>query len=337
MSNILNHPKYGPRLKNQDAINYLRFGLPRVKTEHSRAEGNHFGMAAKYQNQHRQNDRLPHTFKEESGRSVINLRNVKRYSPSQSSRFQPMDTIPSGVYVDTKTRSPLPNNQQSAHHYQSHHSQLSHSSLQPVQLPGMRPLMQPTHLRLTSNALHQRGPSLTSESISCSEVEEFPPEMSNIRPQSSRTVNPIASRDLPDYSHHCSQPQRLYRSNPNLLDANDVIRNNQMTTSGPSIWTADQTVSELHAPSKRSRSELDMRRHSPLQVPPNLSSPVPSELEQSRLPHLLVRGLYFELDRTSNSRRVCGAQRQKLRLIDNVSFDIRAGEVLGILSTNGKF
>ncbi|CAG2100893.1 unnamed protein product [Medioppia subpectinata] len=39
VNNILNHPKYGPRFKNQDAYTYLRFGLPRVKTTQSEIGG----------------------------------------------------------------------------------------------------------------------------------------------------------------------------------------------------------------------------------------------------------------------------------------------------------
>lgn len=63
----------------------------------------------------------------------------------------------------------------------------------------------------------------------------------------------------------------------------------------------------------------------------------PNAANQPKFPHLIVRNLYFEIDRTSNSRRVCGAQRQKIRIIDNVSFEVKAGEMLAILATNGKF
>lgn len=53
-----------------------------------------------------------------------------------------------------------------------------------------------------------------------------------------------------------------------------------------------------------------------------------------KAPHLVVRGLYYEVDKTTTFRRFCGAQRQKLRVLDNVSFEVQAGEILAILATN---
>ncbi|KAI1292780.1 ATP-binding cassette sub-family G member 8 [Halotydeus destructor] len=51
-------------------------------------------------------------------------------------------------------------------------------------------------------------------------------------------------------------------------------------------------------------------------------------------PHLIVKNLFYELDKTTAFRRICGAQRQKLRILDNVNFEVRAGEILAIMATN---
>lgn len=53
-------------------------------------------------------------------------------------------------------------------------------------------------------------------------------------------------------------------------------------------------------------------------------------------PHLIIRNLYYEVDKTSTFRRFCGAQRQKLRVLDNISLEVRAGEILAIMATNGE-
>lgn len=53
-------------------------------------------------------------------------------------------------------------------------------------------------------------------------------------------------------------------------------------------------------------------------------------------PHLIVRNLYYELDKTSKFRIFCGAQRQKLRILDDISFEVKSGEIMAIMATNGK-
>lgn len=62
---------------------------------------------------------------------------------------------------------------------------------------------------------------------------------------------------------------------------------------------------------------------------------VASQSLSSKHPHLIIRNLYCEVDQTSKARRVCGAQRHKLRLLDNISFDVKSGEIFAILATNG--
>ena len=53
-------------------------------------------------------------------------------------------------------------------------------------------------------------------------------------------------------------------------------------------------------------------------------------------PHLIVRNLYYVLDKSSTWRRLCGVRRQKLKLLDNISFDVRAGEMLALMTTTGE-
>lgn len=52
-----------------------------------------------------------------------------------------------------------------------------------------------------------------------------------------------------------------------------------------------------------------------------------------RHPHLQVRELTYEVDMSSAWHTLCGGARTKLRLLDNLSFEARAGDILAIMST----
>lgn len=54
-------------------------------------------------------------------------------------------------------------------------------------------------------------------------------------------------------------------------------------------------------------------------------------------PHLVVKDLTYEVDKSGAWRRLCGMNRQKLRVFEDISFDVRAGELLAIITTTGKF
>lgn len=56
----------------------------------------------------------------------------------------------------------------------------------------------------------------------------------------------------------------------------------------------------------------------------------------SKHPHLQVRKLGFEIDRSPIWKRLCGLARVKQRLLEDLSFEARGGEILGILATKGK-
>ncbi|KAL3242488.1 hypothetical protein MRX96_021103 [Rhipicephalus microplus] len=51
-------------------------------------------------------------------------------------------------------------------------------------------------------------------------------------------------------------------------------------------------------------------------------------------PHLQVRDLTFELDRSSLGQRLCGGPRTKLLLLEGLSFEVRGGEILAIIATS---
>lgn len=53
-------------------------------------------------------------------------------------------------------------------------------------------------------------------------------------------------------------------------------------------------------------------------------------------PHLVVKDLMYEVDKSPIWRRVCGFSRQKLRILEEISFDVRSGELLAIMATSGK-
>ena len=54
-------------------------------------------------------------------------------------------------------------------------------------------------------------------------------------------------------------------------------------------------------------------------------------------PHLIANKLYHEFDSTSNCSILCGGARQKIRVLDNVSFEAKSGDILALIATNRKF
>ena len=53
-------------------------------------------------------------------------------------------------------------------------------------------------------------------------------------------------------------------------------------------------------------------------------------------PHLVVKDLLYEVDKSPVWRRLCGFSRQKLRMLEDISFDIRGGELMAVMATSGK-
>lgn len=67
----------------------------------------------------------------------------------------------------------------------------------------------------------------------------------------------------------------------------------------------------------------------------SMFSSVAPEITVSKHPHIQVRNLGFEIDRSPIWKRLCGLARVKQRVLDNLSFEVNGGEVLGIIATRG--
>ncbi|RWS15545.1 ATP-binding cassette sub-family G member 8-like protein [Dinothrombium tinctorium] len=213
VNNILNHPKYGPRIKSHDPYTYLRFGLPRVKASHSELNASHFAE--------------------------------RNYGGSGINGF-----------------------------------------------------------RQTSFAQ-----GMTSDSASVSD-DEF--EIRNTRRKHVR---------------------RTWKSDPDLLrtqtESAFIEKENQHHKHHSKHGSHAMNSSAF--PNGKTMSEIDLKytgngyhtnKTNPLSFSETANGSVFNNLTKS--PHLIVRNLYFEVDKTSKTRRFCGAQRQKLRILDNVSFEVRA-------------
>ncbi|XP_022650216.1 ATP-binding cassette sub-family G member 8-like isoform X3 [Varroa destructor] len=58
------------------------------------------------------------------------------------------------------------------------------------------------------------------------------------------------------------------------------------------------------------------------------------EIGSLKHPHLQVRGLTFEVDRSSWGQKLCGRARTKLLLLEGLSFEVRGGEILAVVATS---
>lgn len=58
---------------------------------------------------------------------------------------------------------------------------------------------------------------------------------------------------------------------------------------------------------------------------------------KTKQPHLIVNKLYHEFDSTSNLSLLCGGPRQKIRVLDNISFECKPGDMMALIATNRKF
>lgn len=235
VKNILNHPKYGPRLRDHDPATYLRYGLPRVKVTQSELGG--------------------------------------------TSKSKPNGTM---SVIDGPTRQAYDTN-------------------------------------------------LTSDSASVSEDEL------NVKNYKDR-----------------KNVRRIWKSDPNLMEVqngNTDGHNHFTKQSQDHVLPQSKYISNSHLhfhanSNAKAVSETDLR-FSGNHYPPNFGHKSSSSHYGDGIntamnnappkhPHLIVRNLYYEIDRTSTFKRFCGAQRTKLRVLNNISFEVRAGEILAIMATNGK-
>jgi hypothetical protein len=227
VNNILNHPKYGPRFKNQDAYTYLRFGLPRVKATQSEIGA------------------------------------IKRTDGIMSAA--------SGHHMNGVIR--------------------GRATTNPTGSDSSNPSDSPYARRRETRRTWKSDPDLLRTHTESAFIES---QHYDQRIQQHNQRN-----------HQRSDPkQSLFSSNAKSQSETDLRFSNGYGFKNEAV----------------SLSQLD------------ISGNVPA-----KHPHLIVRNLYYEVDKSSTWRRLCGVRRQKLKVLDNINFDVRAGEMLALMTTSGKF
>lgn len=311
VKNILNHPKYGPRLRDHDPATYLRYGLPRVKVVQSelgpRLASHHPTSANQSPSHHHSHHNL--------------------HRPPSAAHHHHHRPKPSGGGSGLSDHHHNPSANQSPSHHHSHHNlhrppSAAHHHQHPKPSSG------------SGIGDHHRIPNgnqgMTSDSASISDYEV---EIGNLKQQNVR---------------------RTWKSDPDLIRAGELIDNGDPThyrKKSHMINANPHHKYSSQAPMyNKAVSESDLR-HAAVNGNGLTSghrtksngAPYNSELHDEtyntvlpKHPHLIVRGLYYEIDKTSKLKRFCGAQRTKLRIFDNISFEVRAGEVLAVMSANGK-
>ena len=204
--------------------------------------------------------------------------------------------------------------------------------------------------QLSSLQPHHHG--LTSDSASLSGDES--PFVGR------RKKNAVNGRPNGHQHSNNNNNKRIWKSNPDLAGRADIAESNFINTVTTSHANGVKSVigvnGMMNRPTSRSsrvKSEMDLRSPAPNGFATafgtkttqsqlngramNEGSAMNGGLRNGEHPHLIVRNLYYEVDRTSNLRKFCGAQRQKLRILDNVSFEVKSGEILAIMATNGEF
>lgn len=229
VNNILNHPKYGPRIKNQDAYTYLRFGLPRVKTSQSEFGGRANGppAAPNHHNHHMNRDHRDRPTGSDSSNASEDSPYSRRRNNGRSWKSDP-DLIRSqdSAYMSKNAQN------------HAHYSQNGNNN----------------HYESKSYRTSSRSPLVNNKAQSVADL---------------RYSNGIG---------HGFKNIAVSGSMNQLDNGNLAIKH----------------------------------------------------------PHLIVKNLYYEIDKSSAWRRMCGVRRQKLKVLDNISFEVRAGEVLGLMATDGE-
>lgn len=352
VKNILNHPKYGPRLRDHDPATYLRYGLPRAKVAQSELGGvgrdddrrSRLGGASviggpisdRPSGHHHLKQRHHSHTQQQQQQQQINPRNKHAYGhplTSDSASISDDDDVdvvggeededevdigrpgtgqPSSNGNKRKNvRRPWKSDpdllrgdnesgiESSHHHNQSHHPNHHHHHNPPSSQHQYR-----------LNKQRSGQPSVISSNKYSSHLGSSPPYL---------TANgkAVSETDLrySNHQNHINNNNHSPLTNGNGYGLNGKIANGFKGNS----YGYDNNF-------------ITMESESPLTNGNGLSSPSSSP----KYPHLIVRGLYYELDKTSTLRRICGAQRTKSRILDNIAFEVKAGEVLAIMATNGK-
>lgn len=224
-------------------------------------------------------------------------------------------------------------------------------------LPRVKPVTA-AQSELGGRNVHRGGShGLTSDSASVSGDES--PIMKR------RTTGRVAN--LPSGPLDEARNKRIWKSNPDLIRVDGVAESNFISANGDyhnqhnnhkhknghtngnamRPQSRGNPSSHNHSANGKATSEMDLRSnpaHGPNQhftgfgtkIGTGTSSVINGSTGRNQLPHLIIRNLYYEVDKTSNFRKFCGAQRQKLRVLDNISFEVKSGEILAIMATNGE-
>jgi ABC-type glutathione transport system ATPase component len=169
--------------------------------------------------------------------------------------------------------------------------------------------------------------------------------------------SPFVGRRKNRQQNNNNNNKRIWKSNPDLA-GREMAESNfiNTVTNHPNGVKSVIGVNGANRPTSRSsrvKSEMDLRTPAPNGFATafgtkttqsqinghnrvNGTSIMTSGVRSGENPRLIVRNLYYEVDRTSTIRKFCGAQRQKLRILDNVSFEVKSGEILAIMATNGE-
>lgn len=236
VNNILNHPKYGPKIKNQDAFTYLRFGLPRVKASQSEIG-----------NSKRPNGHQSHLGVNQRSNGV-GQRAISAHPMGSDSSNQGSECSYSGG-------------------------------------------------RKKSKRIWKSDPDLLRSQTESAFIQSQP------------------GLPQPGFSTHHYQKnhyQRSEMSKPHV--SSSVFSNNHKAQSESDLRFGNGIKND-----GASFSHLE------------ISNGIPA-----KHPHLIVRNLYYEIDKSSTCTRICGLRRKKLKILDNITFDVRSGEILALMATNGE-
>lgn len=143
----------------------------------------------------------------------------------------------------------------------------------------------------------------------------------------------------PDYNNHNNHKHKNGHTNGHAMRPHS--RGNPSSHHHPHS-NGIKTTSEMDLRSNAGHQNGNGNQQQPFagfgsKIGTGTSSVINGTSGRNQLPHLIIRNLYYEVDKTSNFRKFCGAQRQKLRILDNISFEVKSGEILAIMATNGEF
>lgn len=131
------------------------------------------------------------------------------------------------------------------------------------------------------------------------------------------------------------------RYNPQPSNSDRFIKTNK---SNPILTRSTHNINDALRSNHRHHQQSDIASHmSPFNTDNeddiNIDEPFVSNSSLppplAKHPHLVVKDLMYEVDKSSNWRRLCGFSRQKLRILEDISFDVHGGELLAIMATSG--